>query len=124
VPIIPGIARAAANGDSPIIDAPSVEPAPATDAEEPPGEFAQSTDPVPQPIKSLVPPLPLEATSAAQGVFGPVSSGSCTERKWWEDSDDPLYFIVCSSSVTLGRPCDADDQVRGLCVEIVQGARS
>jgi hypothetical protein len=42
------------------------------------------------------------------------SSAMDLPEKWWLDGDDPLYFVVTPTLITLGRPCDTDDQVIGL----------
>ncbi|BDA42740.1 Vacuolar protein sorting-associated protein 41 homolog [Coccomyxa sp. Obi] len=50
------------------------------------------------------------APEAAAGT-----SGRSTDfTKWWADGDEPLYYIISSKDVVVGRPRDGDDRVAWL----------
>ena len=73
--------------------------------------FATAADAPPPPRSP--PGLPAaEAARAPAPVRHASMASAAPEDKWWLDNDDPLYFVMTPSSITLGRPCDADDQVR------------
>jgi hypothetical protein len=70
--------------------------------------------------KDDVPKLFRQGSNVAVAARGPgllrhsSSTLELPEEKWWFDNDDPLYFVVTPGSITLGRPCDTDDQVSSL----------
>ena len=48
-----------------------------------------------------------------QGASSPPPADSLHD-KWWQDEDEPLYYILTANSIMLGKPCDADDQAAWL----------
>ena len=61
----------------------------------------------PENAEAATPELSGRRPRETDGLPGPGG-----DAKWWEDADEPLYCIVATRAVTVGRPCDADDQVR------------
>jgi hypothetical protein len=35
-------------------------------------------------------------------------------HKWWQDDDEPLYYVSGPRGVTLAKPCDADQRAHWL----------